>query len=41
MNTGWEVRPLGWLLLALLIGVVLYYMLFKQTHPPQDDPQTR
>ena len=40
MNTGWDVRPLGWLLLTLLIGVVLY-MFFKRTHPPQDDPQTR
>ena len=40
MNTGWEVRPLGMLLLALLIGVVLYYMLIKRTHPPLDNPQT-
>jgi hypothetical protein len=40
MNTGWEVRPLGWLLLALLIGVALYYMLIKRTHPSKDDPQT-
>lgn len=41
MNTGWEVRPLGWLFLALLIGVVLYYTFIKRTHPPQGDPQTR
>jgi hypothetical protein len=40
MNTGWEVRPLGWLLLTLLIGVVLYYTLIKRTPPSQDDPQT-
>ena len=42
MKTGWELRPLGWLVLALalLIGVVLYYMLIKRTYPPQDDPQT-
>ena len=40
MNTGWEVRPLGWLLLALLIGVLLYYTFIKRTHPPQDDPLT-
>ena len=25
MNTGWEVRPLGWVLLALLIGMMVYY----------------
>jgi hypothetical protein len=40
MNTGWEVRPLGWLLLALLVGVVLYYALITRTQPPHDDPQT-
>lgn len=37
MSTGWEVRPLGWILLALLVGVVLYYAVTKLTHPPQDD----
>jgi hypothetical protein len=37
MNTGWEVRPLGWILLALLVGVVLYYAVIKRIHPPQDD----
>jgi hypothetical protein len=41
MNTGWEVRPLGWVLLALLIGVVLYYAVTRLTRPPKDDPQTR
>jgi hypothetical protein len=25
MNSGWEIRPLGWVLLILLVGVVLYY----------------
>ena len=38
MSTGWEVRPLGWILLALLlVGVVLYYAVTKLTPPPQDD----
>lgn len=37
MNTGWEVRPLGWVLLALLAGVVLYYAFTKLTRPPQDN----
>ncbi len=37
MNTGWEVRPLGWVLLALLVGVVLYYAVIKLTRPPEDD----
>jgi len=40
MNTGWEVRPLGWVLLALLVGVVLYYVLARLTRPPQDDQLT-
>ncbi len=40
MNTGWEVRPLGWLLITLLIGVVLYNTLIKRTNPSSDDPQT-
>src|ERR1700704_1341549 len=26
MNTGWEVRPLAWVLLILLIGVLIYYL---------------
>ena len=40
MNTGWEVRPLGWVLLALLLGVALYYTVTRLTRPPNDDPQT-
>ena len=38
MSTGWEVRPLGWLLLAVIVGVVLYYAIIRLTPPPQDDP---
>lgn len=41
MNTGWEIRPLGWVLLALLIGVVLYHAVTRLTLPPKDDPQRR
>ena len=40
MNTGWEVRPFGWIVLALLIGVVLYYAVTRLTPPPKVDPQT-
>ena len=40
MNTGWEVRPLGWLLLALFIGAALYYVVTRLTPPHKDDPQT-
>ena len=43
MNPGWEVRPLGWLLLVLLVllvGMVLYYTVAWLTPPRKDDPQT-
>jgi hypothetical protein len=37
MSTGWEVRPLGWVLLVLIVGVVLYYAITRLTPPPKDD----
>ena len=37
MNTGWEVRPLAWVLLVLLIGAMIYYLAIKRTRPSQDD----
>jgi len=40
MSTGWEVRPLGWALLVLLVAVVLYYAVTSLTPPPKDYPQT-
>lgn len=40
MSTGWEVRPLGWVLLALLVAVVLYYAVTRLTPPPKDHPHT-
>ena len=39
MNTGWGIRPLGWLLLALLVGAMLYYAVTRLTPPPKNDPQ--
>ena len=41
MNTGWEVRPLGWVLLVLLVGAMIYYLVIKRTRPSQDDPPTQ
>ena len=41
MNSGWEVRPLGWILLVLLIGVMIYYLTIKRTRPSQDDHPTQ
>jgi hypothetical protein len=40
MTTGWEVRPLGWVLLALLVAVVLYYAVTRLSRPHRDDQQT-
>ena len=40
MKIGWEIRPLAWVLLALLVGLVLYYAVIRLTRPPNDDPQT-
>lgn len=40
MNTGWEVRPLRWVFLALLVAEVLYYAVTRLTPPSNDDPQT-
>jgi hypothetical protein len=40
MSTGWEVRPMGWVLLVLLIGVMIYYLAIKRTRPSQDDHST-
>lgn len=37
VNTGWEVCPLARVLLVLLIGVMLYYIVTKLTHPSKDD----
>jgi hypothetical protein len=37
MSTGWEVRPLGWVLLALLVAAVVYYAVTRFTPPPKDD----
>jgi uncharacterized membrane protein len=41
MNTGWEVRPLAWVLLVLLIAVMIYYLAIKRTRPSQDDYPTQ
>ena len=41
MNTGWDVRPLGWVLLVLLIVVMIYYLAIHRTRPSQDDHPTQ
>src|SRR5215470_15382755 len=41
VNTGWEVRPLGWILLALLAVVTLFYALTKLYRLSNEGQQTR
>jgi hypothetical protein len=34
---GWEIRPLGWVLLivlAVVLAVVIGYFVYKRLHPP-------
>src|SRR6478672_11283849 len=33
MMTGWEVRPVAWVFLVLLIGVTFYYLAIKYIRP--------
>lgn len=34
---GWKIQPLGWLFLAVLAGLVIYYVFNKRfRRPPQD-----
>ena len=30
---GWEIRPLGWLLLAVLVGL-LVFLVYRRLQPP-------
>jgi hypothetical protein len=32
-TVGWEIRPLGWVLLIVL-AVVVGYFVYKRLHPP-------
>ncbi len=35
-NAGWEIKPLGWIALILLFGVVIYFTFFHiKPHSPQ------
>jgi hypothetical protein len=34
---GWEIRPLGWIVLAVVMGVVIYYTIRRFRHPLQKD----
>jgi len=32
---GWEIRPLGWIVLAVTIGLVIYFTIRWFRRPPQ------
>ena len=34
---GWEMRPLGWIVLAVVVGVVMYYTIQRLRRPPQQE----
>ncbi len=35
MKSGWEIKPLGWVSLIALIGIVIYF-LFYRNKPKRD-----
>jgi hypothetical protein len=37
MKTGWEITLVGWILLALIVGVALYYAVTGLTRPPKEN----
>ena len=37
MKAGWEITPLGWLFLALLLAAVLYFVTTRLRRPPQKE----
>jgi len=32
-STGWEMKPAGWIAIAILIGLILYYVIQRQQNP--------
>ncbi len=36
-NTGWEIKPLGWIALIMLVGTAVYFIFF---HNKQKERQT-
>ena len=33
---GWEIRPLGWLMLLLIMGVLAYWIFCRLQRPPAE-----
>ncbi len=38
MKSGWEIKPLGWVVLIALIGAVIYFLLYRKK-PKQDQSE--
>ena len=35
MKVGWEIRPIGWIVLAVVVGLVIYFTIRWLSRPPQ------
>jgi hypothetical protein len=35
MKVGWEIRPIGWFVLAVVVSVIIYYTIKWLRRPPQ------
>jgi hypothetical protein len=35
-GVGWEIRPLGWIMLAAALGVVIFLAIRSLRRPPQN-----
>ena len=36
-SVGWEIRPLGWLVVAVILGLVIYFVIRWLHRPPLKD----
>jgi hypothetical protein len=33
-NIGWEIRPVGWIVLIIILGLLIYYLANRLQRPP-------
>ena len=33
-SVGWEIRPVGWILLIVIVGVIGYFLIKRLQRPP-------
>lgn len=36
-NIGWEIRPAGWILLFILVGILIYYIVSRTPRLPDEN----